>query len=40
MHLPRFYIGTSDQDNFIRDESGYEFADLEAAKTAAVEALP
>lgn len=38
--MPRFYIDTSDQDHFVRDEFGYEFQDVEAAKAAAVGALP
>ena len=38
--MPRFYIDTSDQEHFIRDQEGYEFEDVEAAKTAAVDALP
>ena len=38
--MPRFYIDTSDQDCFIRDDSGHDFDDVEAAKAAAVDALP
>ena len=38
--MPRFYIDTSDQERFVRDRDGLEFADLESAKTAAVAALP
>ena len=38
--MPRFYIDTSDQEHFVRDEDGYEFPDVEAAKNAAVDALP
>ena len=38
--MPRFFIDTSDQDRFVRDETGYEFDDVEAAKAAAVDALP
>lgn len=38
--MPLFFIDTSDQDNFYRDDEGSEFADLQAAKAAAVGALP
>ena len=38
--MPRFYIDTSDQERFVRDQEGYEFKDLMAAKNAAVDALP
>ena len=38
--MPHFFIDTSDQDRFVRDETGYEFEDVEAAKRAAVSALP
>ena len=38
--MPRFYIDTSDQDHFVRDETGHEFEDVDAAKAAAVDALP
>ena len=38
--MPRFYIDTSDQERFVRDQEGYEFADVQAAKNAAVDALP
>ena len=38
--MPRFFIDTSDQDCFIRDDIGHEFDDVEAAKAAAVDALP
>ena len=38
--MPRFFIDTSDQDRFVRDEVGIDCADLEAAKAAAVDALP
>ncbi len=38
--MPRFYIDTSDQDFYCRDETGFELPDLKAAKTAAVDALP
>lgn len=36
----RFYIDTSDEDDFIKDETGLDLPDLEAAKAAAVDALP
>ena len=38
--MPRFFIDTSDQTHFIRDEVGYEFPDVEAARDAAIDALP
>ena len=38
--MPLFFIDTSDEDQFIRDSTGLEFEDLEAAKAAAVDALP
>lgn len=38
--MPRFYIDTSDEDQFVQDDTGYEFADVEDAKRAAVDALP
>ena len=38
--MPVFFIDTSDQDIFVRDLEGHDFADLQAAKTAAVSALP
>ena len=38
--MPRFFIDTSDQKRFVRDEIGIECKDVEAAKTAAVDALP
>ena len=38
--MPRFYIDTSDQQRFIRDEQGYDYATLEEAKEAAINALP
>ena len=40
MTVPRFYIDTSDQQYFARDEKGYEFEDVEAARAAAISALP
>ena len=38
--MPRFFIDTSDQRRFIRDDVGIVCEDAEAAKTAAVDALP
>ena len=38
--MPRFFIDTSDQDMFVRDERGHECVDVEAAKAAAIDALP
>ena len=38
--MPRFYIDTSDQQYFMRDLEGHDFEDIEAAKNAAVDALP
>ncbi len=38
--MPRFFIDTSDQEHFVRDETGHDFEDVEAAKAAAVDALP
>lgn len=38
--MPRFYIDTSDQNRFVRDDTGIECVDLEAAKDQAVNALP
>ena len=38
--MPRFYIDTSDQEHFVRDEEGFEFDTVVAANNAAVEALP
>ena len=38
--MPRFYIDTGDQRYFVRDDVGCEFDDLEAAKDAALDALP
>ena len=38
--MPRFYIDTSDQSRFVHDMEGFEFEDIEAAKNAAVDALP
>lgn len=38
--MPRYFIDTSDQHHFVRDEEGYDFATAEEAKQAAVNALP
>lgn len=38
--MPRFFIDTSDEELFVRDEEGREYLDLEAAKSEAVSALP
>ncbi len=38
--MPHFYIDTSDQERFNRDQEGYQFESVEAAKNAAVDALP
>ena len=38
--MPRFFIDTSDQERFVRDETGHECVDLEDAKRLAVDALP
>ena len=38
--MPRYFIDTSDEDQFVQDDTGYEFADVEDAKRAAVAALP
>ncbi|MBE7218370.1 MAG: hypothetical protein INR64_07865 [Caulobacteraceae bacterium] len=38
--MPRFYIDTADDDLFMRDAEGLEFPDVEAAKAAAISALP
>ncbi len=37
--MPRFFIDTSDQARFIRDEDGLELEDVEAAMNAAAEGL-
>ena len=37
--MPRFYIDTSDQQRYVRDEDGIEFEDVEAATRAAAEGL-
>lgn len=36
----RFFIDTSDEETFVRDEDGFSFDDAEAAKAAAIDALP
>lgn len=38
--MPRFFIDTSDQQEFVRDDVGAEYADLEAARAAATTVLP
>ncbi len=38
--MPRFYIDTSDENVFHRDEQGLVLPDVQAAKEAAVDALP
>ena len=38
--MPRFFIDTSDQQNFVRDETGHQFEDMDAARSAAIAALP
>jgi hypothetical protein len=38
--MPRFFIDTADEAHFVRDVVGFECDDVEAAKTAAVSALP
>ncbi len=38
--VPRFFIDTSDQQHFVRDKVGYELPDVDAARDAAIEALP
>ncbi len=37
--MPRFCIDTSDQQRFVRDEDGLEFADVEVAVNAAEDAM-
>ncbi len=37
--VPRFFIDTSDQERFVRDEDGLEFEDVEAAMNAAADCL-
>ena len=38
--MPRFFIDTSDQQRFVRDDDGYEFATPEEAGQAAISVLP
>jgi hypothetical protein len=38
--LARFYIDTSDEQHFVRDDVGRLYDDVEAARSAAVDALP
>jgi hypothetical protein len=38
--MARYFIDTSDEEIFCRDAEGWEFPDLEAARHAAVAALP
>lgn len=38
--MPRYFIDTSDEETFCRDEEGWEFEDIEAARNAAVAVLP
>ncbi|RZI60874.1 MAG: hypothetical protein EOP94_01240 [Zymomonas sp.] len=38
--MPRFFIDTTDDDLFVKDAEGAEYPDLDAAKAAAVAALP
>jgi hypothetical protein len=38
--MPRYFIDTSDQRHFVRDDFGGNYRDLEAAKAAAVDVLP
>lgn len=38
--MQHFFIDTSDQDHFVRDDTGHDFEDVEEAKAAAVDALP
>ncbi len=37
--VPRFFIDTSDQERFVRDEDGLKFDDAEAAMNAAADGL-
>ena len=37
--MPRFFIDSSDQERFVRDEDGLEFEDVEAAMNAAADGL-
>ncbi len=38
--MPRFFIDTSDGDLSLRDEDGYDLPDMQAARVAAIDALP
>ena len=38
--MQKFYIDTSDDEFFCRDETGRDYPDVDAAKQAAVGALP
>ena len=38
--MPTFFIDTFDEDLFVRDEDGCDYADVEVAKQAAVNVLP
>lgn len=38
--MPQFFIDTSDGDHFIRDDTGLDLPDVDAARAAAISALP
>jgi len=38
--MPRFFVDTSDQEFFVRDEEGLECENLEGARNAAIAVLP
>ena len=38
--MPHFFIDTSDEELFIRDEIGFQCVDVEGAKALAVASLP
>ena len=38
--MPRFFVDTSDQQHFVRDITGHEFEDVDAARSAASAVLP
>jgi len=38
--MPLYFIDTSDQDVFCRDEDGSEYKNLDTAKASAISALP
>lgn len=38
--MPKFFIDTNDGDLFFRDDDGFEFADAEEAREAAIDTLP